>query len=79
MMEAAGYRPRGTVWGSLMTACGKAGQLGLAEALWGELGASGQPRTVEHYQSLMNACVWTFQVRLQSGFTVRCHSQCGSQ
>ena len=63
MMEAGGYQPSGTVWGSLITACGKAGQLGCAEALWAEMQAAGEPRTAELYHSLMNACVWTYQVR----------------
>lgn len=63
MMEAGGYQPAGTVWGSLITACGKAGQLGCAEALWAEMQAAAEPRTAEHYHALMNACVWTYQVR----------------
>ena len=62
MMEADGYRPQGSVWGSLITACGKAGQLGSAEALWLEMQAVGVAPTEHHYQALMNACVWTFQV-----------------
>ena len=62
MMEADGYRPQGRVWGSLITACGKAGQLGSAEALWTEMLAAGAAPTEDQYQALMNACVWTFQV-----------------
>ena len=65
MMEADGYRPQGSVWGSLITACGKAGQLGSAEALWLEMHAAGVAPTEHHYQALMNACVWTFQVLLR--------------
>ncbi len=64
MMEADGYRPQGSVWGSLITACGKAGQLGSAEALWLEMHAAGVEPTEHHYQALMNASVWTFQVLL---------------
>jgi len=64
MMEADGYRPQGSVWGSLITACGKAGQLGSAEALWLEMHAAGVVPTEHHYQALMNASVWTFQVLL---------------
>ena len=69
-MEAGDYQPHGTVWGSLITACGKAGQLGLAEGLWEELAASGEDLTVEHFHSLMNACVWTCQARLSVGQSV---------
>ena len=62
MMEADGYRPQGRVWGSLITACGKAGQLGSAEVLWTEMLAAGVAPAEDQYQALMNACVWTFQV-----------------
>ena len=64
MMEADGYRPQGPVWGSLITACGKAGQLGSAEALWLEMLAAEVTPAEDQYQALMNACVWTFQVRI---------------
>jgi pentatricopeptide repeat protein len=67
MMEADGYRPQGRVWGSLITACGKAGQLGSAEALWTEMLAVSAAPTEDQYQALMNACVWTFQVLANPG------------
>lgn len=66
-MAAADFAPTDTVWGSLMVACGKAGQLEFALRLWEAFkearGGLHNVRNPEPSIALLIACGQAFRLR----------------
>ena len=72
MMVAANYDPTDTVWGSLMVACGQAGQLETALTLWQAFkrarGGLWNMKNAEPWCAMLIACAQTYH--LQPALTV---------
>lgn len=72
MMAAAEFEPTDTVWGSLMVACGQAGQLEAALTLWQAFkrarGGLQNVKNTEPCCAVLIACAQTYQ--LQPALTV---------
>ncbi len=72
MMVAANFEPTDTVWGSLMVACGQAGQLETALTLWQAFkrarGGLWNMKNAEPWCAMLIACAQTYH--LQPALTV---------
>ena len=72
MMVAADFEPTDTVWGSLMVACGQAGQLETALTLWRAFkrarGGLWNMKNAEPWCAMLIACAQTYH--LQPALTV---------
>ncbi len=72
MMVAANFEPTDTVWGSLMVACGQAGQLETALTLWQAFkrarGGLWNMKNAEPWCAMLIACAHTYH--LQPALTV---------
>ena len=60
-MQAAGFQPSPSIWGSLMVACGRAGLLESAFSFWAEMQAGGVRPNTDCLNALMNACADGYQ------------------
>eukprot|EP00884_Botryococcus_braunii_P016159 jgi/Botrbrau1/3226/Bobra.174_1s0003.1 len=56
-MEEAGFVPTPTIWGSLVVACGRAGQLECAMALLSAMKAGHCRPSLDNWHALLQACV----------------------
>ena len=60
-MQAAGFQPSLSIWGSLIVACGRAGLLESAFSFWAEMQARGVRPNTDCLNALMNACADGYQ------------------